>query len=147
MSDIDNLNRRLADAGLARIKPADGVQPTMLATTPLTVGLIQINNSFSGQNYLPYSIACLQSYVTAHASNPGRYKFLPQIYKRMPVRDIVAAMRGADVVGLSTYVWNANISLEVARRLKKERPEIIIVFGGPQVPDKPESFLRQHPFI
>jgi radical SAM superfamily enzyme YgiQ (UPF0313 family) len=65
----------------------------------------------------------------------------------MPVRDIVAAMRGADVVGLSTYVWNANISLEVARRLKKERPEIVIVFGGPQVPDKPEAFLRQHPFI
>ena len=27
------------------------------------IGLVQINNSFSGQNYLPYSIACLQSYA------------------------------------------------------------------------------------
>ena len=27
------------------------------------IGLVQINNSFSGQNYLPYSIACLQTYV------------------------------------------------------------------------------------
>ncbi len=147
MSDIDKLNRKLADSGLARIQPAEGFQPAVLATAPLTVGLIQINNSFSGQNYLPYSIACLQSYVQAHSANAARYTFLPQVYRRMPVRDIVAAMRGADVVGLSTYVWNANISLEVARRLKKERPEIIIVFGGPQVPDKPELFLRAHPFI
>ena len=27
---------------------------------PVRVGLVQINNSFSGQNYLPYSVALLQ---------------------------------------------------------------------------------------
>ena len=111
------------------------------------MGLVQINNSFSGQNYLPYSVACLRSYIEAHAPDHTRYTFLPLIYKRMPVRDVVSQMCNADVVGFSIYVWNANISLEAARRLKQERPDVVIVFGGPQVPDKPEQFLREHRFI
>jgi radical SAM superfamily enzyme YgiQ (UPF0313 family) len=111
------------------------------------VGLVQINNSFSGQNYLPYSIACLEAFIRANASNRARYQFLPHIYKRVPVSQAVDALMTADVVGFSTYVWNARISLEIARRLKTRRPEVLVVFGGPQVPDKPEAFLRAHPFI
>lgn len=114
---------------------------------PLKVGLVQINNSFSGQNYLPYTSACLRSYIEVHAVDPARYKFLPFVYKRMSIKHIVEQLKEADVVGFSTSVWNANISLEVARRLKQLKPEITIVFGGPQVPDKPETFLRTHSFI
>src|ERR1700741_1237669 len=148
MSELDKINQRLAESGLARLRVAGEGSPRAAAGRgPLNVGLVQINNSFSGQNYLPYSIACLRSYVRAHAPDASRYTFLPMIYKRMPTRDIGAQMRGADIVGFSTYVWNANISLEAARRLKAERPEILIAFGGPQVPDKPEAFLRQHRFI
>jgi hypothetical protein len=119
----------------------------ILPSSPLSVGLVQINNSFSGQNYLPYSIACLRSYIEAHAFNASRFSFIPMIYKRMPINEIVSRIEGADVVGFSTYVWNANISLETARRLKKHKPGVLIVFGGPQVPDKPERFLRDNPFI
>jgi len=113
----------------------------------IKVGLVQINNSFSGQNYLPYSLACLRSYIEDHAPEPARYQFLPLIYKRLPIQHIVDRMQDADVVGFSTYVWNASVSLESARRIKEARPQTIIVFGGPQVPDKPEAFLRSHPFI
>jgi radical SAM superfamily enzyme YgiQ (UPF0313 family) len=147
MSDIDKLNQRLAQAGLDRLKPAHAAIGLKSGSGSLVVGLVQINNSFSGQNYLPYSVACLRSYIEAHAPDKSRYQFLPLIYKRIPIDQIVARMKDADVVGFSAYVWNANISLEAARRLKKERPGIVIVFGGPQVPDKPEQFLRQHPFI
>lgn len=108
---------------------------------------MQINNSFSGQNYLPYSIACLRSFIQGHAPMPERYHFAPFVYKRMPIRSIVAELRDQDVAGFSTYVWNAAISLETARRAKQENPALTIVFGGPQVPDQPESFLREHPFI
>jgi len=41
----------------------------------VVVGLVQINNSFSGQNYLPYSVALLQTYVEKNAREPGRYQF------------------------------------------------------------------------
>jgi tRNA A37 methylthiotransferase MiaB len=53
----------------------------------------------------------------------------------------------ADVIGFSAYVWNIRLSLAVAQRVKQLQPETLIVFGGPQVPDHAESFLREHPFI
>ena len=44
------------------------------------VGLVQINNSFSGQNYLPYAIACLQGYAEQHLTAADRYEFLLPLY-------------------------------------------------------------------
>ncbi|GGF23921.1 hypothetical protein GCM10011611_32510 [Aliidongia dinghuensis] len=113
----------------------------------VAVGLVQINNSFSGQNYLPYSIGLLESYVRKYAADPARYRMLPSIYKRLPVGKAVERLREADVVGFSTYVWNGRISLEIARRLKALKPDQLIIFGGPHVPDDPAQFLRDHPFI
>lgn len=113
----------------------------------VTIGLVQINNSFSGQNYLPYSIGSLESYARRHARNPERLHFLPQIFKRIPIYRIVNHLESADIAGFSTYVWNIQISLEAARRLKERRPDILIIFGGPQIPDPAEEFMRQHPFI
>jgi radical SAM superfamily enzyme YgiQ (UPF0313 family) len=120
---------------------------TGAADAPVRVGLVQINNSFSGQNYLPYSVACLQSYAQTHAPRPDRYQFQRMIYKRMPIREAVAQLADADIVGFSSYVWNEQISLACARRLKEAKPDVLIIFGGPQVPDRPEAFLRAHRFI
>ena len=45
----------------------------------------------------------------------------------------VAALEriNADVIGFSIYVWSTPCLVEVARRIKKLRPETLIVFGGP----------------
>ncbi len=97
--------------------------------------------------YLPYSVGLLQAYVQAHAPDPSRYRFLPQIFKPAAVGEAVAQLESADIVGFSAYVWNAQQSLAIARRLKEVKPNIVIVFGGPQVPDQPETFLRENRFI
>src|SRR3990172_7357013 len=114
---------------------------------PYTIGLAQINNSFSGQNYLPYSTALLQTYAERFAPDPGRYRFLLPLYKRLRISDAVERLKDVNIAAFSADVWNIRISLEIARRLKAANPDVLIVFGGPQVPDQPESFLRQHPFI
>ena len=113
----------------------------------IKVGLVQINNSFSGQSYLPYSTGLLQAYAQKHTKVPDRYKFLPHIYNRIPVKRAVEQLLEADVVGFSTYVWNIRISLEIARTVKQLRPETLIVFGGPQVPDSAEEFLIKNSFV
>lgn len=59
----------------------------------------------------------------------------------------VERLAGADLVFFSTYVWNICISAEIARRLRERHPDIGIVFGGPQVPDRAEKFLRGYPFV
>ncbi len=92
------------------------------AGAPVRVGLVQINNGFSGQNYLPYSVACLQSYVSAQAVQPDRYRFERLIYKRMPIGEAVYAACRRARRGFSAYVWNEQISLACARRLKERNP-------------------------
>lgn len=112
-----------------------------------TIGLVQINNSFSGQNYLPYSVGLIQAYSMENARNPESLDFLPPIYSRCSVLEAVTHLASADIVGFSVYVWNIRLSLAIAYALKLNRPDILIVLGGPQVPDHAEAFLREHPFI
>lgn len=111
------------------------------------VGLVQINNSFSGQNYFPYSVGILQAYIQRYAPKPDRYEFLLPIYTRQSVEQAVNYLLEADAIGFSTYVWNIRISLEIAKNIKRLKPETLIIFGGPQVPDRAEQFLRKHSFI
>ncbi|MCX6896251.1 MAG: cobalamin-dependent protein [Verrucomicrobia bacterium] len=114
---------------------------------PLKIGLVQINNSFSGQSYLPYSTGLLQSYATHHHPAPHTLQFLLPIFQRLRVEEAVDQLAGADLVLFSTYVWNIRISSEIAKRLKAKHPHIGIVFGGPQVPDRAEKFVHDHPYV
>ena len=49
--------------------------------------------------------------------------------------DVVEAIlgRGPRVVGLGVYIWNAEQSLRVVAELRRVRPEVIVVLGGPEV--------------
>jgi len=114
---------------------------------PVVVGLTQINIGFSGQFYLPLSVGFLQAYVESAAVDPARYTFLPPLYKRLHVDESTRRMKTADVAGFSVYVWNVEISLAIAERLKAARPERLIIFGGPHVPDNAEDFLLANPFV
>src|SRR5260221_9260483 len=90
------------------------------------IGLVQLNNSFSGQNYLPYSVGALQAYAQKFLGRPQDYEFLLPIYRRVPVAQAVAELSGADVVFFSTYVWNIRLSLEIASRLKRASAGTVI---------------------
>ncbi len=114
---------------------------------PIQVGLVQINNSFSNQNYLPLAVGMLQAYAQAFLQHPERFEFMLPVYKRIPVPQAVEKLLGADIVLMSVYVWNFRISLKIAEELKRRRPETVIVFGGPHVPERDDRFLKRYPFI
>lgn len=111
------------------------------------IGLVQINTSFSGQNYFPYSAGLLQAYAQAHCANIAEYEFKDIIYKRIPVDIAVNHLKDCDIVGFSVYVWNEKISLRIASELRKINSKCLIVFGGPQVPDNAEQYMRSNRFI
>lgn len=113
----------------------------------VTVGLVQINNSFSNQNYLPLSVGMLQAYAQKYLKTPESFEFLLPIYSRIPPQEAVASLVEADIVFFSAYVWNIRISLEIARLLKLRNPRTVVVFGGPHVPENDGSFLITHPYI
>jgi len=119
----------------------------MVVRNQIHVGLVQVNNSFANQNYLPYSLGILQAYAQKYLNDPQQFKVLIPLYSRIPVQKAVAHLREAQIVFFSTYVWNMRISLSIAESLKKLNPKVIIVFGGPQVPDRDMDFLKKYPFI
>lgn len=106
-----------------------------------------VNKSVDSSVYVPYSVGLLQAYVEEHAPDPSRYEFLMPLFKPVLIETAVSHLASADVVGFSAYIWNINLSLAIAKALKKQYPDKLIVFGGPQVPDHAEDFLRENPFI
>jgi radical SAM superfamily enzyme YgiQ (UPF0313 family) len=113
------------------------------------IGLIQINTQFDGQVYLPLSIGYLKSYVKKHSKHVSEFEFAPFVYKRMRIVDALSVLEDCDVVAFSIYVWNEQMSLEIARQFKSQNlnRKSLIVFGGPQVPDNAERFLRTNTFV
>jgi radical SAM superfamily enzyme YgiQ (UPF0313 family) len=119
----------------------------MRVTPSLIVRLVQINQPLLKQNYLPYAAGLLQAYVQRHAPDLSRYVFLPPLYQRLPLQTMLKELLLADLVGFSCYVWNSEYSLALARLLKQTKPEVLIVFGGPHVPDRASDFLQAYPWV
>ena len=94
--------------------------------------------------YLPYSAGLLQAYAQRYAAEPGRFEFLTPIHRPLPLAQAMEKLQDADVAAFSTYIWNIRQSLRIARELKRLRPQTLIVFGGPQVPNGAEVFLREN---
>lgn len=113
----------------------------------INVSLIQINNTFSDNNYLPYAVGLLQSYAQKWSKVRDRLNFNSIVYKRGDVRDIIYRIKECDIAGFNAYIWNIKYSLKIASELKKINPKCLIVFGGPQVPDKAYNFLNENKFV
>lgn len=52
-----------------------------------------------------------------------------------------------DVVGFSVKVWSLEFSRELARRIKARRPDVYVIFGGPEMNKGPEHHLDDHPEV
>jgi len=110
--------------------------------TKIKVGLIQLNNSFSGQCYLPLSVGMLQVYAQKHLSYAEHYEFMLAVYDFAPISKIVDQLSGADILAISLYVWNFENSMAIAREFKRRYPNKLVIVGGPHVPDSKKQFQR-----
>ncbi|MFH1940934.1 MAG: radical SAM protein [bacterium] len=121
-----------------------------MTITKIKIGLVEIGDSFGEQYYFPYSLGILRAYAEKKLASSGKCTFLPIIYKRGNIEKYCDRLSGADIIFFSAYLWNFKVSLEIARRVKGEKPEIMTVFGGPQIPESNERlsvFLRKYPFV
>lgn len=118
-----------------------------MPTPAQIIQLVQINQPFLQRDYLPYAAGLLQAYCLRHAEQPGRLTFLPPWYRRTPLAQALEQAVMADVLGLSIYVWNEQWALALARAYKQRRPDGWVIAGGPQVPDRAETWLRSQPAV
>jgi radical SAM superfamily enzyme YgiQ (UPF0313 family) len=88
----------------------------------------------------------------AHCSLALRYLLanLGQLEERAVLREFIITERPCDIaeallalapriLGLGVYIWNASQSLELVRILKRVRPDLIVVLGGPEVSHEYET--------
>jgi radical SAM superfamily enzyme YgiQ (UPF0313 family) len=109
----------------------------------IKVGMVQLNNSFSGQHYLPLATGMLQAYAQKHLTHPEQYEFALPIYQFTPIEEASEVLSDCDIVGFSSYVWNEQNTLAIARDYKRRKPNGVVVFGGPQVPNSHKQFRRE----
>lgn len=97
--------------------------------------------------FFPYVSGLLQAYAQKNLSTKANYEFAPFIFIRDRPDKIMKQYRDPAVAAFSASIWNMNLNLAVAQRVKQKFPECLIIFGGHNVPEGDISFLKQHPFI
>jgi len=97
--------------------------------------------------YLPYSSGLLQAYAQQLDIINDNYIFKPILFRRDIVNNLVKKYHNPDIVGFSLSVWNYNLSLAVAKQIKKRFPHSYIMCGGPSAPLNSIEFFKNHPYI
>ena len=101
----------------------------------MQISLVQPNFRQGGKTFegywLPHSIACVYTYV--EDKNPDYFDVNRVIFRREGVVNASKSMRNDDIVLFSNYMWNWQYNLELSKRLREVNPDVVIVFGGPQV--------------
>lgn len=97
--------------------------------------------------YLPYSAGLMWSYAQTNKLIKKSFVLDKLVYKREPLDQLSEHLSDNTIVAFSTYVWNRNYNFNLATRLKKLNPNILIIFGGPEPPiTNPNIFTDIMPF-
>ncbi|WP_139491631.1 B12-binding domain-containing radical SAM protein [Brevibacillus dissolubilis] len=74
--------------------------------------------------------------LVEYTINDVTMNIVGDIYKRNP-----------DIVAFSCYIWNIRETLDVIKLLKKVRPEMPVIIGGPEVTYDTDWWMKKHPEI
>lgn len=111
------------------------------------VGIVQMNNEFDGQVYLPLVAGYLEAIIKADEQLKDKFDFIEPIFTRLKVDEAISQLERCKIVGFSVYVWNEQLTLRIASELKRRNKNCLIIFGGPHVPDNAETYMSANTFI
>ncbi len=114
---------------------------TSVSNQNRSVLFVQLPIPPAGPSPIVGNVPLAAGYLILHARNRGldqHFHFAilpPKICNYSSDLGIVEAIleREANIVGFSCYLWNIDRTLWIAAELKRKRPEIIIVLGGPEI--------------
>jgi radical SAM superfamily enzyme YgiQ (UPF0313 family) len=106
-----------------------------------------VNGQSLGVDTFPLAIGCIATYTENKISlkNPLRLFRYPEKLGRQLTKEGCP-----DIIGFSNFIWNLELSLAVARRIKEMNPKTVVIMGGPNFPIEPskqEVFLKSHPEV
>lgn len=89
--------------------------------------------------YIHQSLAVRLLYV-ANKQRGVSYKEFTIKEKPEKVADELLS-HNPDVIGIGVYIWNVEQIEQVVKELRKRKPNLIIILGGPEVSYEPDTFL------
>ena len=113
----------------------------------LTVSSSQYNYQYGDRIHLPYSIACLVTYLKNNQKIKENFKFEKTFVFRENIKDDINRCKNSDVLLCSCYVWNWELTIHLAEQVKKINPNCLIILGGPHVPENSAGFFDKYPFV
>jgi len=118
----------------------------MSVSRSLRIYLADLVYSTDASNVIPLNIA----YVGAHCASIYGNSVDISLFKYP--NELIRAIddKIPDIVGLSHYSWNSNLSTYVAELVKARCPDVVTVLGGPNLSHdagKVRAFLEERPWI
>lgn len=98
-------------------------------------------------HYLPYSVGVLWSYIQTFPKLKSNFELDKLIWLRGDIENTIASLKDSDIIAFSTYVWNKNYNYALAKKIKEQKPNCIIIFGGPELPITKADIFQRYPFI
>ena len=97
----------------------------------------------NNEHYLPFSVGCIWAYANQFEDIQQNFKLQDVIWRRDRQKDVLNKITDPHIVAFSTYVWNHQWNLTLAKKIKTAYPNCLIIFGGPSIN---EEWLK-HEFI
>jgi putative methyltransferase len=107
----------------------------------------QFNYQYGNNIHVPYSIGTLVSYLKSKDNIKSKFEFKKTAVFRDRVDEYIQAYANADILLCSCYVWNWEITNYLAKKVKENNPNCLVVFGGPHVPQNTSGFFDDHPYV
>lgn len=102
-----------------------------------------------GKNqFLPYSSGTLWSYAQTQPDIIENYQLGGLFFEKVPYENVISQLDDPKVFGMSCYVWNANYNDGLAKLIKEEYPDCLIVYGGPHLPQTADdNWWIEHDYV
>ncbi len=98
---------------------------------------------------VPLGSAFLKAYLSTDPDLAAEVSInLTEVFAGDKTASTLAAILATnpDAVGFSVYLWNRRMACELARRLRRAKPNLKLFAGGPEATADPESMLSAAPF-
>lgn len=97
--------------------------------------------------YLPYSVGCIWSYAVTNPVVASSYSLDQIIWHRDSVDATAEKLSNNHIVVFGTYVWNRQYNYTLSKKIKKINPNVVTIFGGPEIPIGDPDIFVKHPFM
>src|SRR5690606_24851797 len=93
---------------------------------------------------------CLIAYVRQFEDVTNSFSFMEPLYLPHPYQQYDDLLEQADILCLTTFVWNQKYNDGLAKRYKQVRPDGLVVYGGANIPeqkDLAQAYAEARPFV